>query len=313
MQQQQQQQQQSGGATPSSGSHTPVNPSPLGAVPAGSIGGGGGNNNSNSSTPIRIGSGKHTGGGDSLVPPLGNTASSSHSVPGTPQQQQPQSRLLLWLLLLQLELLWLHRNASSSNFTICSSIAYGRAKMQQARRRRWRWCRRSAINLQIPVAVLLWHATSFLAVELVALTDVFSATLAAHVKQTTQHEETPRRRKRKRWRMLSTTKSKYSKEETEYKTCGLCNLATNVVFFPPLPIRSPPFPLPTNTNCDSLVVYMHNADSAHLYLCKYLSLSNYLYLCMSGLAWFTFRFCASSEKDMFVGKNKQKSPKNFSP
>jgi len=91
MQQQQQQQQQSGGATPSSGSHTPVNPSPLGAVPAGSIGGGGGNNNSNSSTPIRIGSGKHTGGGDSLVPPLGNTASSSHSVPGTPQQQQPQS------------------------------------------------------------------------------------------------------------------------------------------------------------------------------------------------------------------------------
>lgn len=44
---------------------------------------------SNSSTPIRIGSAKHAGGGDSLLPPVGNTA--SHSVPGTPQQQTPQA------------------------------------------------------------------------------------------------------------------------------------------------------------------------------------------------------------------------------
>lgn len=86
------------------------------------------------------------------------------------------------------------------------------------------------------------------------------------------------------------------------------------MLFPPLLLHTS-FPTSTNTNCESLVVYMHNADSAHLYLCKYLSLSNYLYLylCMSGLAWFTFRFCASSEKDMFVGKNKQKSPKHSSP
>ncbi|KAL7729826.1 hypothetical protein ACLKA6_014686 [Drosophila palustris] len=89
MQQQQQQQQQSGAATPSSGSHTPVNssaPAPsLGAATATAAT----TTISSSSTPIRIGSAKHTGGGDSLVPPpLGNTA--SHSVPGTPQQQ-PQS------------------------------------------------------------------------------------------------------------------------------------------------------------------------------------------------------------------------------
>lgn len=86
---QQQQQQQSGVATPS----TPLSaaaPS-LGAVTGTATGTGIGS----SSTPIRIGSAKqHTGGGDSLVPPplgnIGAIASSSHSVPGTPQQQ-PQS------------------------------------------------------------------------------------------------------------------------------------------------------------------------------------------------------------------------------
>ncbi|KAH8310299.1 hypothetical protein KR044_000588 [Drosophila immigrans] len=75
MQQQQQQQQSgSGVSTP-----TPVNNAGSAAAtpPAGS-------------TPIRIGSAKHAGGGDSLIPPLSNsgaTIASSHSVPGTPQQQ----------------------------------------------------------------------------------------------------------------------------------------------------------------------------------------------------------------------------------
>ncbi|KAH8414355.1 hypothetical protein KR215_003993 [Drosophila sulfurigaster] len=90
MQQQlQQQQQQSGVATPSSGSHTPVNNAGS-SVTAAAVGVSAG---SSSSTPIRIGSAKHAGGGDSLIPPLSNTgaAASSHSVPGTPQQQ-PQSQ-----------------------------------------------------------------------------------------------------------------------------------------------------------------------------------------------------------------------------
>ncbi|KAH8388468.1 hypothetical protein KR093_007458 [Drosophila rubida] len=84
----QQQQQPSGVATPSSGSHTPVNNvgSAVATPPA---------PNSSSSTPIRIGgSVKHAGGGDSLIPPLSNTGATvaaSHSVPGTPQQQ-PQSQ-----------------------------------------------------------------------------------------------------------------------------------------------------------------------------------------------------------------------------
>ncbi|XP_062121904.1 oxysterol-binding protein-related protein 8 isoform X4 [Drosophila sulfurigaster albostrigata] len=89
MQQQLQQQQQSGVATPSSGSHTPVNNAGS-SVTAAAVGVSAG---SSSSTPIRIGSAKHAGGGDSLIPPLSNTgaAASSHSVPGTPQQQ-PQSQ-----------------------------------------------------------------------------------------------------------------------------------------------------------------------------------------------------------------------------
>ncbi|KRG02147.1 oxysterol-binding protein-related protein 8 isoform X4 [Drosophila mojavensis] len=61
----------------SSGNHTPINS----GVGAGALPG--------SSTPIRIGSAKHAGGGDTLVPPVANAA--SHSVPGTPQQQPPQS------------------------------------------------------------------------------------------------------------------------------------------------------------------------------------------------------------------------------
>ncbi|XP_060648605.1 oxysterol-binding protein-related protein 8 isoform X2 [Drosophila nasuta] len=87
--QQQLQQQQSGVATPSSGSHTPVNNAGS-SVTAAAVGVSAG---SSSSTPIRIGSAKHAGGGDSLIPPLSNTgaAASSHSVPGTPQQQ-PQSQ-----------------------------------------------------------------------------------------------------------------------------------------------------------------------------------------------------------------------------
>lgn len=84
MQQQQQQPQQSpaGVATPSSvGSQTTLNSGAAAATASVST---------NTSTPIRIGSAKHAGGGDSLAPPLGNVTSSSHSVPGTPQQQ-PQS------------------------------------------------------------------------------------------------------------------------------------------------------------------------------------------------------------------------------
>ncbi|XP_034488250.1 oxysterol-binding protein-related protein 8 isoform X2 [Drosophila innubila] len=94
MQQQQQQQQQSGVATPSTPLNSPA--ASLGAATATGTATGSGTGISSSSTPIRIGSAKqHAGGGDSLVPPpLGNIAasstSSSHSVPGTPQQP-PQS------------------------------------------------------------------------------------------------------------------------------------------------------------------------------------------------------------------------------
>ncbi|XP_017967024.1 oxysterol-binding protein-related protein 8 isoform X3 [Drosophila navojoa] len=78
-QQQHHQQQQPAVITnSSSGNHTPIN-SGVGA--AGALPG--------SSTPIRIGSAKHAGGGDTLVPPVANAA--SHSVPGTPQQQPPHS------------------------------------------------------------------------------------------------------------------------------------------------------------------------------------------------------------------------------
>jgi len=96
MQQQQQQQQQSGVATPSTPLNSPAASLGAPAATGTATGSGSGTGISSSSTPIRIGSAKqHAGGGDSLVPPpLGNIAasstSSSHSVPGTPQQP-PQS------------------------------------------------------------------------------------------------------------------------------------------------------------------------------------------------------------------------------
>lgn len=87
MQQQQQPQQSPGAATPSSASsQTTVNSGGAAAATAAATASVSGN----TSTPIRIGSAKHAGGGDSLAPPLGNVNASSHSVPGTPQQQ-PQS------------------------------------------------------------------------------------------------------------------------------------------------------------------------------------------------------------------------------
>lgn len=88
MQQQQQTQQSPAGvATPSSvGSQTTLNSGGAAAAAAAATA----SVSTNTSTPIRIGSAKHAGGGDSLAPPLGNVTSSSHSVPGTPQQQ-PQS------------------------------------------------------------------------------------------------------------------------------------------------------------------------------------------------------------------------------
>ncbi|XP_015037425.2 oxysterol-binding protein-related protein 8 isoform X1 [Drosophila pseudoobscura] len=69
-----------------SGSHTPVNPtSSLSSVTGTAAG--------STSTPIRINSAKHSGGGDSLLPSLGlaggsgtGASTSSHSMPGTPQQ-----------------------------------------------------------------------------------------------------------------------------------------------------------------------------------------------------------------------------------
>ncbi|EDW24336.1 GL23459 [Drosophila persimilis] len=69
-----------------SGSHTPVNPtSSLSSVT--------GTAAASTSTPIRINSAKHSGGGDSLLPSLGlagvsgtGASTSSHSMPGTPQQ-----------------------------------------------------------------------------------------------------------------------------------------------------------------------------------------------------------------------------------
>lgn len=101
MQQQQQSQQSSGVATPSgtSSSQTALNTggtttaaAASGPGPAAGVAATASSASTSTSTPIRIGSAKHAGGGDSLVPPSGNIAASStsHSVPGTPQQQ-PQS------------------------------------------------------------------------------------------------------------------------------------------------------------------------------------------------------------------------------
>ncbi|XP_070063042.1 oxysterol-binding protein-related protein 8 isoform X8 [Drosophila virilis] len=78
---QQQQQHQAASVANSTIINSAVGLTPPAPAPAAAL--------SNSSTPIRIGSAKHAGGGDSLLPPVGNTA--SHSVPGTPQQQTPQA------------------------------------------------------------------------------------------------------------------------------------------------------------------------------------------------------------------------------
>lgn len=153
-------------------------------------------------------------------------------------------------------------------------------KCSKQRRRRRRRCRRSAINLQIPVAVLLWHATSFLAVELVALTGDFSATLGAgHVKQTSNatwtcwwqgQAKNPEVRN-----VIYTTKEQIlCIEERDREQALRLMQPGKRCFLSPLSLPHPP---PSTFQCDSLV-YMHSAVSAHLYLCKYLSLSNYLQL-----------------------------------
>ncbi|BFF91058.1 oxysterol-binding protein-related protein 8 [Drosophila madeirensis] len=70
-----------------SGAHTPVNPTSSSSSVTGA-----GLATASTSTPIRINSAKHSGGGDSLLPSLGlagvsgSGASTSHSMPGTPQQ-----------------------------------------------------------------------------------------------------------------------------------------------------------------------------------------------------------------------------------
>ncbi|XP_034664901.1 oxysterol-binding protein-related protein 8 isoform X5 [Drosophila subobscura] len=70
-----------------SGAHTPVNPTSSSSSVTGA-----GTAAASTSTPIRINSAKHSGGGDSLLPSLGlagvsgSGASTSHSMPGTPQQ-----------------------------------------------------------------------------------------------------------------------------------------------------------------------------------------------------------------------------------
>lgn len=121
----------------------------------------------------------------------------------------------------------------------------------------------------------LRHATSFLAVELVALTAAttfahFSATFAAQVKQTTQYK-----RQTKRRRMLSATRANIAWKRPD----RFPGAPTAVAYEPALQLMQPDdchTPHSTGSSRLGAVVFICTALTARIYI--YVSV--YLYLCL---------------------------------